>query len=83
MDRKNSHPAFRAVHELFEAQVLETPEHAYWKGMYQSSFPTLDLPYDFPLPATRTFARETLRFELSGDTVAAIRQFSRQGNAAP
>jgi tyrocidine synthetase III len=64
-------------------QQLQAGHGAYWKGMYPSGLPLLDLPSDFPLPAARTFAGETLRFELSKDTVAAMRQYCRQGNATP
>jgi len=52
----------------------------YWLTQFIDGVPKLQLPYDFPRPAFKTFAGKTLSFSLGADMAADIRRLTGQGN---
>lgn len=54
---------------------------AYWQRKLQGAPPHLELPHDFPRPATQTFAGSVHRCDISSELTAALREYSRRQNA--
>jgi tyrocidine synthetase III len=56
---------------------------AYWRKIYAQSIPSLELPYDFPTPATRTHSGGLYAFKLSLSTTEAVQQLADQTGTTP
>lgn len=60
-----------------------TQHLAYWQQQLADCPTALALPTDYPRPALQTYGGATVRFELSAELSAAIRQFSQAHKATP
>lgn len=49
----------------------------YWRNIFRSQVPTLNMTTDFPRPATQSYAGATLHFELDSQLTEKISQFAR------
>ncbi len=53
----------------------------YWTGQLRDTPPHLELPHDFPRPATQTFQGSVQRCSIGAELTTALREFSRGENA--
>lgn len=56
---------------------------AYWRERLADAPPLLDLPGDFPRPATKSFQAATLFFDLDAATADAVATLARRCSATP
>jgi len=54
---------------------------AYWSGHLSGAAGYLELPHDFPRPATQTFCGSVQRRTISAEATKALREFSRGQNS--
>jgi amino acid adenylation domain-containing protein len=58
----------------FEQSIAYRRVQDYWLDMYKESVPVLDLPTDFPRPATRTYKAERLDYQLTPELVEKLKK---------
>ncbi|MEM6715425.1 MAG: amino acid adenylation domain-containing protein, partial [Cyanobacteria bacterium P01_C01_bin.147] len=64
----------------WQQQQLQESSLDYWKAQLQGAPPLLELPTDYPRPATQSFAGATYEFKLSAQQTEALQTLSqRQG----
>ncbi|MFC0215031.1 amino acid adenylation domain-containing protein [Paenibacillus chartarius] len=56
-------------------------QEAYWLERFREHPPVLQLPTDFPRPAERSYAGDSIRFELDRELTAALVRLAEQANA--
>ncbi|WP_262481055.1 amino acid adenylation domain-containing protein [Algoriphagus alkaliphilus] len=66
-----------------EQQAIIAQQGTYWQRIYAQDVPVLELPYDFPMPANRTYAGGMFLFELEPKTVEGIKYLAAQTGTTP
>ncbi|MCF3650809.1 amino acid adenylation domain-containing protein [Synoicihabitans lomoniglobus] len=59
------------------------PQSAFWRRQLGGDIPVLDLPADFPRPATLTHRGRELTFEFGAATTEGLLEYCRRGGATP
>ena len=54
----------------------------YWKGVFDDAVPTLDLPIDFPRPATKTYNGSSVQFNLSESQTELLKEICQRQNVS-
>ncbi|UCH98087.1 MAG: non-ribosomal peptide synthetase, partial [Candidatus Aminicenantes bacterium] len=53
-------------------------QESHWLKQFQGDIPVLDLPTDYPRPATQSFEGNTIAFEIGNKETAALKQLAHQ-----
>jgi amino acid adenylation domain-containing protein len=70
-----------ADYAAYQQEVLGSPEaaghHDYWRTQLGDQIPILDLPTDFPRPATETYEGDSIGLEFPPELVEQLQQLAR------
>src|SRR5205823_1632602 len=68
--------------ERFRAGAFDS-QVDYWRRQLAGAPPFLEVPTDFPRPASPTWARQSLRFAVEQDALGEIIRLCREESATP
>ncbi|MGE5343536.1 MAG: D-alanine--poly(phosphoribitol) ligase subunit DltA [Candidatus Omnitrophota bacterium] len=69
----------RLSDEINEMSEMKKQE-AYWLGIFEGEVPVLELPYDFPRPATQSYEGSAVHFHLAKEQTQILKQLALTEN---